>query len=119
MAAASAIEALFRPTHRYRDMRREQYNDDSFELQYGLEEVELIPDLSPEHLLETGITWEDFCRFLGRHKLVWMGPGVYVCSVDNFTYRGHWRIAELGSSNHQGRPLHRLHVYACCMGTGN
>jgi hypothetical protein len=25
---------------------------------------------------------------------------------------GHWRIAELGSSNHQGRPLHRLHVYA-------
>jgi hypothetical protein len=37
---------------------------------------ELLWDLLPEHVLATGITWEDFCRFFGRNKLVWIGPGV-------------------------------------------
>jgi hypothetical protein len=111
MAAAAAIEpawttALFRPTNRLRDHFRELHGDDSYELN-GFTEVELLPDLSPEHVLATaGITCEDFCRFLGHDKLVWLGPGVYVCSSGNFTYRGYRYVIELGSTNHP------LFVYA-------
>jgi hypothetical protein len=85
MAAASAIvttwtTAFFRPTNRLRDLLRGLLNDDSDEeLSNGRTEVELLPDLSPEHVrLATGITWEDFCLFVGRDKIVWTGAGVFV-----------------------------------------
>jgi hypothetical protein len=103
---AAAIEptwttALFRPTTRDRD------GDDSNELPMYLTELELLPDLSPEHVLATeGITYENFCHFLGDDKVVWMAPGLYVCSG----YSNHRDVYPfvLGSSNHQGS--HHLHV---------
>jgi hypothetical protein len=109
MAAASAIEALFRPTDRLRDLCREQYDDDSYELQNEDQtEVELLPDLSPEHVLVTAdITWEDFCHFVDDYILVWMGPDVYVCKDFSLNEGGMYvRVIQLGSTNH------RLFVYA-------
>jgi hypothetical protein len=102
--AAVAIEpitwwtALFRPTNRLRDHIRELTDDDDYELPMDLTEVELIPDLSPGHVLATGITWEDFCRFLDD-KLVWMGPGVYVCDAYNRGIGIYENVLEL--SNHR------------------
>jgi hypothetical protein len=98
MAAALAIEALFRPTNRLRDQRREERGNDSYQLPNDRTEVELLPGLSPEHILATGITWEYFCRFVGREKFVWMGPSVYVSngSIDHLGYR---LVVELGSMN--------------------
>jgi hypothetical protein len=60
--AAAAIEPtwttdFFRPTNRYRDLIRARHGDDSFELPNFHTEVELIPDMSPEHILAAGITW--------------------------------------------------------------
>jgi hypothetical protein len=108
MAAAAAIEpawttTLFRPTNRLRDRHRERRGDDSYELN-GFTEVELLPDLSPEHVLEIGITWEDFCRFLGRYTLVWMGPGVYAFAgyIDHPGYRS---VVKLGSRKPRDRLL--------------
>jgi hypothetical protein len=103
--AAAAIEptwtkTLFRPTNRLRDQRREQRGNDSYELPQGLTEVEFVPDVSPEHVLATtGITWEEFCRFLGRDKFVWMGPGVYVCTgyISHPVCR---LVVQLGSTDH-------------------
>jgi hypothetical protein len=101
--AAAAIEptwttALFRPINRLRDQRREQRENDSYELPQGLTEAELLPDLSPEHIIAAGITWEDFCLFLGRCKIIWMGPGLlYVCTTGHPGYRF---VAKLGSMNH-------------------
>jgi hypothetical protein len=106
---AAAIEptwttALFRPTNRLRDAVRELTGDDSYELP-ELTEVELIPDLSPGHVLATGITWEDFFRYLRDYKLVWMGPGVYVYPA-RYNYDGYRLLVELRSSNRY------LRVYA-------
>jgi hypothetical protein len=71
---------LFMPTNRFRDGIRGLGCNDYYELPNGVTEVELFPDLSPEHVLATGIIWEDFCRFLDHDKFVWMGPGVYIRS---------------------------------------
>jgi hypothetical protein len=111
---AAAIEptwmaALFRPTNRCRDHLRERYGNESYELPQGLTEVEILPDLSPEHVQVTDIMWEDFYRVLGGKTLVWMGPDVYVCAH----YINHLRyelVLQLGTSNRQGPS--RLHVYA-------
>jgi hypothetical protein len=79
MAAAPAaptgspIEALFRPSTRFRDSHALRYA-----LPYGFTEVELLPGLTIENVLATGVTWGDFLSFV-RGKLVWMTPDVYVC----------------------------------------
>jgi hypothetical protein len=65
--SGSQIEALFRPSTRFRG------------LPDGFTEVELLPGLTIENVWATGVTWEDFCLFL-RGKLVWMAPNVYVLS---------------------------------------
>jgi hypothetical protein len=107
--------ALFRPTNRLRDLLREQRGNDSFELPRDLAEVELIPDLSPQHVLATaGITYENFCDFLGDDKLVWMGPDVYVCYGCDYEPRSHHLVVEIGSWNpYDHGPYHpSLHVYA-------
>jgi hypothetical protein len=112
MATASAIEPawmtdLFRPTNRLRDLIRELHGHDSYELSNGVTEVELLPDLSPEHVLATlDITWEEFCRFVGHDKFVWMGLGVYVSHGHCNYHPGYRFLVELRSKNS------RLHVYA-------
>jgi hypothetical protein len=77
MAAAPAepIEAVFRPSTRYRDSHR----DDP--LPAGWTEVELLPGLSLENVRATRTTWDAFDSF-ARQKLVWMTPAVCVCSED-------------------------------------
>jgi hypothetical protein len=102
--ASAAIEptwttALFRPTNRLRDLFRVLYNYDSYELRNGITEVELLPDLSPEAVIATGITWEDLCRFLGDHALVWMEPGVYVCASHIFNPPGYRLFVEFELTN--------------------
>jgi hypothetical protein len=73
MAAAepdgASIEALFRPSTRFRDL----YPDDP--LPAGWTEIELLPHLTPLDILATGT----FRRFL-LHKVVWMTPDVYLCN---------------------------------------
>jgi hypothetical protein len=108
------MTALFRPTNRFRDQLRELSGNDSVELPEGFTtEVELIPDLPPEHVLAIGITWEAFCCFIGHGKIVWMGPGVDFCAH----YMNHIHhlalylpVAELKLWNSQVPSLH--HVYA-------
>jgi hypothetical protein len=77
MAAAepngTSIEALFRPSTRFRDSHRH------VRLPEGCTEVELLPHLTMLDILATGVTWEDFHRF-ARDKMVWMTPDVFVCS---------------------------------------
>jgi hypothetical protein len=74
MAAAAApsevirtMGALFRPTTRYRDFHNDEYYGQD-ELPDRLTEVELLPHLTLEDVLATGITWTVLCRFLGRDK---------------------------------------------------
>jgi hypothetical protein len=99
MAAAPAepngtsIEALFRPSTRWRDSNRNR----SFNLPSGWTEVELLPHLTPLDILATGVTWDEFRRFL-RNKIVWMTPDVYVC----FTWisvEDHPEVLTLGANN--------------------
>jgi hypothetical protein len=109
-AAAAAMELtwttdLFWPTNRFRDRIREMRVGDSYELSNGRTEVELFPDLSPQHVLATGITWEDFCGLFLRGKIIWMGPNVYVCARKISHHGIYPFIVELGSSNRQGPSL--------------
>jgi hypothetical protein len=82
MAAAPAepngtsIEALFRPSTRFRDLYRHVRLPD------GWTEIELLPGLSLEDVRATRLTWDAFHRCL-HGKIVWMTPSVYVCH----TYR--------------------------------
>jgi hypothetical protein len=77
MAAAepngTSIEALFRPSTRFRDSHRH------VRLPEGCTEVELLPHLTLLDILATGVTWDEFRRFL-LHKIVWMTPDVYLCN---------------------------------------
>jgi hypothetical protein len=75
------VEALFRPSTRFLALRR---------LPYRFTELELLPGLTVESVLATGVTWDEFRRFL-RDKIVWMTPHVYVCSHD-FDFGGHPRV---------------------------
>jgi hypothetical protein len=103
--ASAAIDsawttALFRPTTRLRDLVREFDNDVSYELPYGVTEVELLPDLSPKHVLATVIMWEDFCRFLNDNdKFVWMGPGVCIRRAGFSAPPGYRLVLGLGPLN--------------------
>jgi hypothetical protein len=72
---ASLIEALFKPTARFRDLHGNRpHNLPEHEV------LELLPGLSFENVRATGVTWEDFCLFLEKKIFVWMTPGVFVCS---------------------------------------
>jgi hypothetical protein len=63
--------------------------------------------MSPEHVLVAAdITWEDFCRFVGVDKLVWMGLGVYVYRGNGNFHHRYRLLVELRSTSH------RLGVYA-------
>jgi hypothetical protein len=66
----SPIEALFRPSTRFLELRR---------LSDGFTEVEILPGLTIENVWATGVKREDFHRFL-QGKVVWMAPGVFIHS---------------------------------------
>jgi hypothetical protein len=78
-----AAESLFRPSTRFRDDRRLCRG----RLPKGWTEVEILSHRTPEDVLATGITWEDFCLFL-QGKVVWMIPDVYVRSVNRTINKG-------------------------------
>jgi hypothetical protein len=78
------IEALFRPSTRLRDELED--------LPFFFREIELLPHLTFQDILATGITWKNFCRYcLGDgDQIAWMAPGVYICfwnyhSIDHCT----------------------------------
>jgi hypothetical protein len=71
-SSTGIIEALFRPSTRYRDNRSPLPRS-------CRAEVELLPGLTIEDVLASGVTWEDFRRFVQR-KIVWMTTHVFVCS---------------------------------------
>jgi hypothetical protein len=71
----TAIEALFRPSIRYHD----QLGNDDFYERLNWREVELLPGLTVENVLATGITWKKLRRF-ANDKIVWMTTGVFLCS---------------------------------------
>jgi hypothetical protein len=75
-SSTGSMEALFRPSTRFRDSHRNRRGD---RLPEYLSEVELLPGLTVEDVLATGATWEDFHRFAQR-KIVWISPGVIVCA---------------------------------------
>jgi hypothetical protein len=80
----SLVEALFRPSTRFRGRLPE-----------GLtEELELLPGLTVENALATGVTWDDFLRFI-RDKVVWMAPDVYVYSHEYYV-GGALMVLQLG-----------------------
>jgi hypothetical protein len=100
----ASIEALFRPSTRFRDT----HGDDL--LPEGLTEVELLPGLSLEDVRATGTvtgtTWNAFHSFAGQN-LVSMTPDVYLCNG----YRpgtGDPVVLELGANVGNSR----LFVYA-------
>jgi hypothetical protein len=70
-SSTGEMETLFRPSTRYRDR--------GGHVPTNFTEVELLPGLTTENGLATGITWEDFNRFLWN-KIVWITPSVYICS---------------------------------------
>jgi hypothetical protein len=81
------IEAFFRPSTRFRDTLREQVDDDDEMgglpyLPQEFTEMELLPHLTLQEILATGITSKDFCRFLGADQIVWTAPDVYVGSEE-------------------------------------
>lgn len=45
-----------------------------------------MPHLTPEDILTSGVTLEDFCRFAGPNKVVWMTPGVHVSFIGDGLY---------------------------------
>jgi hypothetical protein len=72
-SSTGTMEALFRPSTRLRDLHP------NCNLPEGWTEVELLPGLTIENVLATGVTWDEFCLFL-EGKFVWMTLDVYVCS---------------------------------------
>jgi hypothetical protein len=86
----TSIEALFRPSSHYRDSQVNR-------LPESLTKVELLPGHTIENILATGITWEDFLRFL-RNKIVWMTAGTSVCT-DSFNYSRDLPVLALGSDS--------------------
>jgi hypothetical protein len=102
------IEALFRPSTRYRDLIRElpdhpeydevvkhdEYGYGSGDKYGGFTEVELLPHLSPEDIATKGTTWKDVSLFLGGYgRIVWMTPEVYVCPVCSHTQLFPWVLS--------------------------
>jgi hypothetical protein len=70
--SSSAIEAMFQPSTRLRDLHGIQQRP-------PLVEFELLPQLTPQDVLATGISVMDFIRFLRkRERVVSMAPGVFI-----------------------------------------
>jgi hypothetical protein len=93
--AMRKMEALSRPSTRYRDLVRElpdypeydevvEYDESGYgsDDYCGFAEVELLPHLSSEDIATTGITWETFDDYFdGDHdRVVWITPDVYIYS---------------------------------------
>jgi hypothetical protein len=84
-AGSSAVmEAMFQPSTRLRNFRPRGYGLPSsrgYHQRPPLMQFELIPDLTPQDVLATGISVEDFHRFLHEdRKVVSMAPGVFISS---------------------------------------
>jgi hypothetical protein len=83
LAAAAAepngasIEALFRPSTRFRDSHRNRRNFSP----NGWTEIELLPHLTPLDILATGVTWDEFRLFLLDKLVWWMTPDVYIFNM--------------------------------------
>jgi hypothetical protein len=79
MAAAPAdldraTEVFFRPSTQLADLLSERPHIIAF---YGIStEVELLPYLTPEDVLASGVTLKLFHRFVDHNKFLWMAPGV-------------------------------------------
>jgi hypothetical protein len=104
MAAARAdpnggtpIEALFRLTARFVVPLPEDYT-----------EVELLPHLTLEDVLATGITWDDLCIFL-EGKIVWLAPGVFIRTVNSPT-ASFPLVLSIGANTYQDLNLCRVHL---------
>jgi hypothetical protein len=86
---AASVEALFRPSTRFRDSNLIEH------LPEGWTEIELLPGLSLENVRATRLTtWDAFHSF-ARQKLVWMTPDVYVCIFNGYLPG---RVLTLGAS---------------------
>jgi hypothetical protein len=85
--SGTAIEALFRPSTKCLPDSRTQ--------------VELLQDLAPEDVLATGITWEDFRRFL-HGRIFWMAFGVFICSSEKILHQDDILDLSLGACIFQG-----------------
>jgi hypothetical protein len=70
------LESLFRPSTRFQLRGGRRIN-----LPPNFTEVELLPNLTAEDIVATGIKWDDFRRFVDD-KFVWMAPGVYIISSE-------------------------------------
>jgi hypothetical protein len=76
MAAATPIDSLFRPSTQF---LRQDENQPHVAQHFS--EFELLPHLTLEAILASGITWYDFLRFILIDKVVVrMARDVYVCS---------------------------------------
>jgi hypothetical protein len=72
--STAAMEAMFQPSNRLREVHGLQ--------QLTPFEFELLPHLTPQDVLATIITAQEFHRFLGRdRRLVSMTPGVFVSDL--------------------------------------
>jgi hypothetical protein len=105
MAAAPAepIEALFRPSTRFRDSHGNRRGG----LPEAFTELELLPGLTIESVLARGVTtWENFRRFL-HDKVVWMTPDVYI-SCRGIYSTGDTLVLVLGRSDARTRMCVRV-----------
>jgi hypothetical protein len=70
------LDSLFRPSTRFqlRGGRRR------FSLPRNFTEVELLPNLTTDDIVATGINWDDLRCFV-HDKFVWMAPGTYISSA--------------------------------------
>jgi hypothetical protein len=111
MAAAPAepngasIEALFRPSTRWRDAHPNLIGY----LPENCTEVELLPGLSVENIRATRIFWDAFHRF-ARNKIVWMTPDVYICTNMYLRNRGDPLVLVLGCDALGGTTSLRVYV---------
>jgi hypothetical protein len=92
-AAAAPIDSLFRLLGR---------DENQLRIPQPFSEFELLPHLTLEAILATGITWDSFRRFL-INKVVRMARGGYVCSEWDPPYGSSNRVLALGVLNDSGR----------------
>lgn len=131
----ASIEALFRPSTRgYADVRRERRSGSNGTtitpaLPEGIAVLELLPQppalplsLTTDYVLHHNnnsgsVTFADFCNFLQDDKIVWMAPGVYICSP-NCSARMYPMVLWIRANNCQETCV-RVHVAAATTGVNN
>jgi hypothetical protein len=69
------LDSLFRPSTRFQLRGGRRFN-----LPRNFTEVELLPNLTTQDIVATGINWDDFRCFV-HDKFVWMAPGTYISSA--------------------------------------